>query len=313
MSVVFASPGLVVPGPISGSERFKGLTMSWTGWNGHEFPLTARRSGLILKKDGVEGLDTPPWEVYSQTSPGVHGSRARGWRAQPRPCFWPIMLYSDTSSTEWLTWDRAFWKTLQPLKYGTWTVEHPMTQERRYLRARFDGEPAAFPLNPFRKGWANYGIALVADEEPFWLGDPTIRRFTSEAPEEFFNDGAAPVFRISSGSSMARAKVTNTGDLEAWPTWTITGPTTSVRVGLNGLQIEVPFEIFEGQTVEIDTRPHQQIATRRTDTGTEEVTHLLGAAEFEAIPAGENINLDLEVVGTGEIVCSFAPRYLRAW
>ncbi|MFF0942686.1 hypothetical protein ACFYE2_00450 [Kocuria sp. CPCC 205300] len=309
MSVVFALPGAVPAPPPSPFPVFEGLEMTWTGWDGVEWPLYLPDSGVMLLADGVEGLDVPPWEVYDQTSPGVHGSRARGYRVQPRPVFWPILLYSDASSREWMIRDRAWWKTMQPLKYGTWTVTHPGTNEQRYLHCRFDGSPKPFAMDPMKAGWAEYGVELVADEEPFWLGDPVSRTFATEPPEDFFNDGAAPVFRISSGSSLSTAKVTNPGDEAAWPIWTITGPTTSVKVGLGGLQVEVPFEIFEGQTVSIDTRPHRQIAMR----GTEEVTHLLGAAEFVPVPAGRDVSLDLAVVGTGTVRCDITPRYLRAW
>lgn len=309
--VVYASPTAVEgPGLPAGTRAARGgLEQRWIGWDGSVWNISDLDHGILLGVDGVEGYGTPPHESYTQQSPGVHGSRLRGIRVEDRPVAWPISLFHDGSSHEWIERDRALWRTFRPGEYGTWEITQPGTNAVRRLRCRYVGEGGAFPLDPVFAGWADYLIELLADDEPFWTGDPVTRRFTPDPPADFFNDGAAPVFRISSGTSLSSAKVTNPGDVEAWPTWRIEGPTTSVRVGLNGLQVEVPFEILAGQTVTIDTRPHMQLAERDG----EDVTHLLGAVEFASVPPGADVTLDLQLVGTGAVTVEFVPRYLRAW
>lgn len=310
--VVYASPGAVEgPGlPISTREVRGGLRHRWHGWDGSVWNISDPEHGIILTNAGLEGYGPPPVEDYTQTAPGVHGSRLRGYRVEDRPVFWPIMLFHDGSSVDWMERDRALWNTFLPGRYGTWEITHPGTNTVRRLRCRYVGKGGAFPLDPVFAGWAEYGIELVADDQPFWTGDPVGRTFVTEPPADFFNDGAAPVFRISSGSSAATARVTNPGNVESWPTWRIEGPTTTVRAGVGGLRVEVPFELLAGQTLTIDTDPTRQTATRETG---EDVTHLLGDAEFAAIPPGADVQLDLEIIGTGSVRAEFVPRYMRAW
>lgn len=283
--------------------------MTWTGWDGSEWDLTNPDGGVFLTGKGVEGLGMPTHQEWVGESPAVHGQYYRGHRVEPRPAFWPIYLYSDVGSAEWLALDRAFWRSLQPGKHGTWTVATP-AGGRRSLSCRFvDDGRHAYESDPIVRGWAAYGVRLIADS-PFWTGEP-VRRIWSQrdAPEFFGGASKAPVFHITSGSQLSTAAITNEGDLEAWPVWTIKGPLTAVTVGVDGATVQWNTTLTADDILVIDTDPTVQCAWLNGV----DVTDQLGTADFAPIPAGDELPLSLTMAGTGSVEAAITPRFYKAW
>jgi hypothetical protein len=282
--------------------------MTWRGWDGSEWVLSKPSSGVFLTRKGVEGMGSPTHQEWVDESPAVHGQRYRGHRVQPRPVFWPVYLYSDAGSADWVQLDRAFWRSLQPGKHGVWTVATP-GGGRRSLSCRFvDDGRHAYEMDPTFRGWAAYGVSLIADN-PFWTGEPARRTWAQSNATDFYGGGTAPVFNISSGSQLSTAKMTNEGDLEAWPVWTIRGPLTSVTVGVDGATVQWNVELLQDDTLVIDTDPTIQSAWLNGD----DVTDQLGTADFAPIPAGLELPLSLTMAGTGSVEATITPRYYRAW
>jgi len=283
--------------------------MVWTGWDGSEWELTKPSSGVFLTGKGVEGLGMPEHLAWVGESPATHGQYYRGFVVEPRQVFWPVYLYSDAGSDDWLERDRAFWRSLQPGMHGTWSVTTPRGGKRS-LSCRFvDDGRHAFQMDPMFRGWASYGVSLIADS-PFWTGEP-VRRTWSQSDAVDFYGGAVkgPPFNISSGSQLSTAKLTNEGDLEAWPVWTIRGPLTSVTVGVDGRTVQWNETLTADDILVIDTDPTVQSA----GLNGVDVTAQLGSADFAPIPAGHERPLSLTMAGTGSVEASITPRYFRAW
>lgn len=286
------------------------LKVTWTGWDGTVWDLSHPfgESGVFLTKGGTRGLHMPPVQRYSDSSPGAQGSHWRGFRAEERDVFWPLYLYSEVGSEHWVAVDRAFWATMRPDKTGVWSVTTPGGGTRT-LRCRWVGGDDSSTHDPTHYGWAVYGVNLVA-EQPYWEGKPDRRTWKTANGVDFFNAAAAPPFRISPGSTLASARMRNPGDVEAYPVWTVTGPTTSVEVGVGGRIIEVPIELGEGETLTIDTRPTEQYAW---DQSGADRTSDLGAVDFAPIEPGASVELSLDMVGTGSVSAEITPLYYRAW
>jgi len=304
MTFVYAVPPVLPPAP---PEKWRGLVVKWTGWDGTEWDLTDYRSGVFLQNSGVEGLTMPAHTAWTAGSPAVHGQYYRGHVVEPRTVFWPVHIYGDTSE-EWLSRNAAFWRTMHPGKYGTWSVTTPGGSQRT-LSCRFvDDGGHSYGLDPSMAGWASYAVSLIADQ-PFWLGEPQRRTWAQSDPVDFFGGLAkGPPFRISSGSQLATATITNEGDVEAWPVWTIRGPATSVTVGVDGRTVQWSITLAEGDTLVIDTDPTVQCAWLNGV----DVTAQLGTASFAPIPAGEDRPLSLTMAGTGSVQAEITPRYYMA-
>lgn len=318
MAIVYAAPYV----PSAPPQLWRGLGMTWTGWDGSLWDLTTVEGGAVLMA-GVRGLSMPPVQHHLTTYASVHGARWRGNTIEPREVFWPIQIFSDAGSQAWIDRERAFWRTMRPRKTGIWTVTQPNGQ-KRYLECRFaDDSQQAFDLDPVAVGWNNYGINLVA-HQPFWSGDKVRYSWaTSGEPTPFFPATTGDGFHISPSNTLDDATVTNPGDMDVWPVWEIYGPAITAHVGIGGQLIEIPFAVDAGQVLIIDTAPTAQTVTLYNYTGsgaTKVLTNpqnkitALGPAEFYPVPAEDGaVSVDLIMDGTGHMAMEFTPYYLRAW
>lgn len=307
MTAVYAVPYAPPPGPIN---HWGGLIVTWTDWEGTVWDLSDWRSGAFLLADGVEGLNMPATTDWVSSSPAVHGQRYRGGVTNPRSVFWPVHVWSEDSASQWERVDRAFWRGLQPGKFGTWSVTTP-SGTKRSIRLRFvDDGQHQFSVDPFQRGWASYGVTLVADD-PFWNGEPERRAWADQEGQNFYGGPAlfGPPFFISSASQLSTATLTNKGDVDAWPTWTIRGPATSVQVGVGDRLVSWSGLLLEGDTLVIDTDPTVQTAWKNGV----DVTSALGSVDFTPIPAGSDRPLSLALSGTGSVEAAIVPRHYRAW
>lgn len=292
--------------PSVGAPR--GVRMSWTGWDGSVWDLSDPSASGVVVSPGVRGFGAPPSQRFTSTSPAVAGTRFRGSRTLEREVFWPLHVLAD-SATGWVDRDSAFWRTLRADAPGSWAVTSPAGVTRT-LRCRFVDVDEAWPVDPTVRGWAAYGVRLVADDDPFWSGAPLVRSFSPGSPVDFFDAGGSPPFHISAGNLLATATLDNPGDVEAYPIWRIDGPTTDVTLGVDGRTIEVPITVADGSSLTVDSRPQEQTAIRSDGT---DVTADLGAVDFAPVPPGAVVPLSLSMTGTGTVTSTIVPRYYRAW
>lgn len=305
-AIVLAVPYVPPPPPV---PPFTGFEHTWTGWDGSHWSLSDPDGGVVLVSGGVVGMNMPTFDHYSSESPALAGARHRGSRAQVREPEWPLLVYSDKGSEDWLERDRAFWRTMHPDRPGVWTVTNPRTGEHRSLMCRFyDDGSHAFDLDPAEAGWALYSLTLRADQ-PYWLGEwVSSPLWGTPVSTDFIPPGGAPPFNISSGMALASAELTNPGDVAAWPTWTITGPFSSITLSTAGGTVGIPGGVASGQTLTVHTDPRDQAAL----LGGVDVT---GTVDFDPrpIPAGESSPVEVEFAGSGSVQAAFMPRYFRAF
>lgn len=264
----------------------------------------------------------PPVIHYTTTYAPVAGARWRGHNVDSREVFWPIQIFCDTNSKDWVLRDRAFWKTLRPEKVGIWTVIQPSGEER-YLDCRFvDDGQQAFNIDPALMGWTNYGITLRADQ-PFWRGQIIRETWSAGTTSQFFGSTG---LRISPASTIANARMTNPGDADAYPVWEIIGPVSAGQVGIQGRNIGIPFTVEAGKILIIDTDPSEQSATLYSYTGDpddpenrvltsaqDKTMDLAVSPDFAPMPADQESQISLGMTGAGHINLVITPLYLRAW
>lgn len=303
MPLVLASPGAAPQVP---KEAFSPLMHEWVGCNGNAYDLNDWASGVMLDNRGVEGLHNPKITKFTSRSKSIPGKRLRGWRAEEREVFWPLHIWSDTSSEEWLARFTAFFDTIHPGKEGTWKVTSSRGTRSLRLSGVFD-ESHAYTLDPHLEGWGTYGVKLEA-VQPYWAGETvTTPWFTVGEQVRFIPETLAPSFHRSPMSTISGAKITNPGDVPAYPFWDIQGPWESLHAGVDGRVVNV-FPLAEGDVMRLDTDPRRITATLN---GTD-VTEELGFQRFAPVQPGANVALDVAAVGTGRVRASLTPLYFRA-
>lgn len=305
MAVVIGVPYMP---PAPPESPWTGMPMTWTGWDGSVWNLCNGAEGIVLQA-GVRGLGQAPYTEWLDKSPAVPGAQYLGEIADEREVFWPIKVWSDASSREWVERDRAFWRTLRRGRTGVWTVQHPDGAKRSLtLRVRSDGDPS-FDTIPSLRGWAKYGITLIADQ-PYWEGEQVTKPFGDGTPPRgFLPSATSRGYAVGSGSTLATAKVTNPGDVETPVVWEAHGPFTSVTVGVGDELVVAPIEALEGQTLVVDTDEKVQAAF----LDGVDVTERLTRADFGLLPPGTSVPLSLAMAGTGYITATYTPLYERAW
>lgn len=250
----------------------------------------------------------PPIQHHESESEARAGSRWRSARTLKREVFWPISVFKDTSSQEWIEYARAFWRTMHPEKPGVWTVTQPGGESRSLVCRYVDDSGHADEWAPGLFGWMNYGITLQA-ENPYWTG-PTITRSWAAggggAP--FFGDtGFGPPFYISPTSTIGTAAIDNPGDVSGWVTWRAEGPIDAgLTVGVGSALIGYPDALEEGDSLVINTR---DMSARLNGT---RVSQNLAPRNFAPIEPGESVSLSIETAGTGTVSAELAPSYFRA-
>ena len=310
------------PSALPTGPQFPGLeSMTWTDQGGTSWDMMGS-TGVLLMATGTRGLGMPPVDRFSTGLAGLAGSRNTGYRVKERDVFWPLFLRSSLGSQAWLDLDTAFWAGMRPDWVGTWSVTHPNGSVRSlHCRYGTDNDPS-FGTDPSLLGWALYGVNLVA-EDPFWVGRTIGREFSPGGNSAAFLSSAG--LWINRGDTTASASVTNLGDVDAWPIYTIFGPTTSVDIGVSGQLIQVHFVIPDGKAVIIDTDPLQRTALEATasrdatsnvliatPTGVD-LSSQLGQTPWAPIPTGTNVPLVISAVGTGVVRVEITTRYFRAW
>jgi hypothetical protein len=325
VGIAYAIP--YVP-PTPPAPPWRGIDLSWTGWDGSEWALTRPATGLFLRP-GVRGLHLPSFDRLSSSSPLVAGSRHRGTSTNDRDVFWPLYLYSDESSAGFLARDQAFWRSLDPDMEGTWTAAVP-NGGRRTLDLRLVTSDDDMSHDPIQRGWAKYGINLLADK-PYWLGERVTKSWAQGDMRNFYiteedrvtygyPDDA--ILYLSPGGSLGSATFTNDGDVPAYAVWTAVGPTTAVSFGVGGKDIIVPFDIPEGYAVQLDTEPvNGQVlwygewdpVAKTLLAPVDRTPELSPASAFVPIPRGQDRPLSIAMTGYGTVIAAVQNKYRRAW
>lgn len=106
-----------------------------------------------------------------------------------------------------------------------------------------------------------------------------------------------------------RRNVSVDGDVETWPTWTITGPMTQFEAGCNGAVLAFDAPIAAGETLTISTRPK-----RATVDGVNRLGDLrrgLGNRPFPFLPGVNDLAVNLVggVAGQTSVTARFTPRF----
>jgi hypothetical protein len=288
--------------------------VEWLGVDGSTWDL---RNGEVRLALSSTGWGLAELTTFVQSNGVRDGQRATGWRAEPRTLQWPMKKgYGTWSSRQFLEVDRAWWAACLPHKSGTVRVTGPDGLQRT-LRARVTADgPYTMEYDPSDVLVEDFSLALTADD-PWWKGPQTFTPYgVSAVATPFYGpSGYGPPFYISAGNSSGSQPISNPGDVDAWPVWTLTGPLSTFTITHpDGGQVAGAPNLLAGEQLVIDTRPGAKFATRTAADGTtSDYTPSLTSWDWRPIPAGTTQNIAVALTGTGGAVAAIEPRYFRAW
>jgi len=270
--------------------------------------LTLAAGWAILP--GVEGLDDPPRALIEVEPATWDGSLLTGARYQQREVFLPLN-YRAGSTAALRSTTRAL-AALLDVKRGPVTLEVAHNDGTRryidgYLSAPF-GAPLASREATL---WRQFGVTLRCPD-PFYYGDERTLSFQlGGTPPEFLSDEFMPV-QVAESQVLGDTVITNPGDADAYPVWTLTGPFDEATIEVGETLWTVPDGLAEDEVLVVDARRGQQTVTLDDVASW---TTLGPGAQLAALPPGDT-DLDVTITGATSatvLTVTWQERWLTAW
>lgn len=303
----------IPPAPPEPVEVRDAATARWIDPVGTEWPLSVPELGWFTL-DAVTGLGATPIAVSTDPAPRG-GTSVRHIQPQARTVIWPLHVYGATT-TEFLDryrqLARAFTRTRRG-GAGTLVISRADGSEREiaaYYQDGFGDNPGAYLAD-------DVALSLYCPDG-FWRArDPLTQLRAYATTGTHLN----PYPTISSGDVLGATVLSNPGDAEAYPEWTITGPASLITVSnvdtgegwtLNPNATGIAHgNLLAGETVTVTTEP----PAIRGPAGAVWTAALNwpGAVLWPLEPGETNVAFTVTGSGPGtSISLAFHPRYETA-
>lgn len=220
----------------------------------------------IYTLPGLAGRMSPSMAFVLQRIPLQPGQRYRDVRHGVAEIKVPVELYGATDIALRAS-VRSWVRRLDPVRGdGSLLCTAPAGDQRELICRYAEGLDQAVE-DEGDVGHRLRAILRFVCEQPYWQdASDTVQSWTLlSSLATFF-----PFFplRLSGSEVFADATVTNDGNVEAWPVWTIGGPGSSpiLRNLTTGDMLSLPVTLLAGESVAIDTRPGAKTVTKQDGT-----------------------------------------------
>lgn len=177
---------------------------------------------------GVTGLGLPPRTITADPNPRG-GTSPRHVQKGPRTVILPVLIEGADHST-FLGRFRGLAEAMDATDTAGpgWLVVYRPDGSRRLTPCYYE---AGFDHDPDLTATTDLVVLQMYCPSPWWQApDPiVIPRSGGSAAVSFLS----PFFRLTNTQIFGSTTATNPGGITAWPTWTITGPTTFVTATNN--------------------------------------------------------------------------------
>jgi phage-related protein len=256
------------------------------------------------------GRFMPPIEFVEEETADREGARIRRTKVMPREIAVPV-LFTGTTPSDLRQQMRAITRKMYPaLGDGRLVCTAPDGEVREVVCRYRDGLQGDETTNDSGQLTTMGLLVFRAAEDPFWRAQtPTEESFTSGTPPEFF-----PIFPLvlAASSLFGDITLTNDGDVEAWPVWTITGHGSGLALtyAATGERLSMSTVLGDGETIVIDTRPGVKTLTKNDGSNLWPDFDPTGSLfAFQPGPITVTVYL-VDSTEDSSVAVSFRPRYL---
>jgi len=222
------------------------------------YDLTAFADFSLLR--GMTGHGAPPYDLISEEVPGQPGTREQFVKTNSRIVEIPLLITASTRQAL-INYERALARDLDP-NLGNLTIEYTdPASVTRVLTAKkvsgFNGDTSAGAHGVVY----SKNILVFEASDPYWYA----KNVVSDTYLVGETAGWFPIFplTLTSTTVFSQPTVINSGDVAAWPVWTINGPGNTILLTnlTSGLLIDLPTTLLTGEFITIDTRPGAKTVT----------------------------------------------------
>jgi phage-related protein len=238
--------------------------LSWIDSKGNEHEISQKNNLVLLK--GLQGFYMPPVAITEEEVPFQSGSRHRQTQIKAREIDVPLKI-SGADPIEFEKTLRWLLRTFNPLKAdGKFKVTGFDNRQRelscRYVHGFEMDESQGMKGRTWQKA-----VGVFRAFDPFWYDSNTIVQTfkINESSGLFF-----PILplRLASSTVFADISIDNTGDVETWPEWIITGPGENIALHnlSTGEIIRLDVSLEAGETITIDAKPFHKTISKNDGT-----------------------------------------------
>jgi hypothetical protein len=289
-------------------------TVTWTSPGGGTVLTMSDFGGNdwgITVLPGAVGFGMPEFNFYETSSPSFDGSIVRGVRASAREVSLPILLWG-ANRAQCLENFRGLIAAMNPRNgAGTLTVTSPDGSSSRSIAAYYSGGLQGKDDDVENGLTYMTAVIVLHCPSPFWLGDPSVTRLQVAYAGTFFP--LLPV-QLVANQLLGAVTLTNDGDAEAFPIYTVTGPVTNPAWtnSTNGTFLTLSSTLIAGDVVVVDTREGIKTVTKGA---TNLYGSLASGSSLAPLQPGDNV-MSFTVSGATtatSVVISYQKRYLTAY
>lgn len=260
----------------------------------------------------VKGRFAPPARRQEDGVPEQPGSRLRTVLHDTREFVIPVLVHGATDIALRVSL-RALALAMDPVRGdGRLRVTGPAGDQREITCRVTAGLDLDERLGDTATPTDQIATIVFRAVDPYWYAtsDTVVDYTFAGTVATFF-----PIFpiRLSSSEVFADATVSNTGDVDSWPVWVVTGPgsTINLRNLTTGLTITLSTTaLAAGEYLTIDTRPGAKTVTRQD--GSSLFSDLSTSTALWSLAQGSNaVRIEMGGANSASTVrLSYRPRYL---
>lgn len=276
------------------------ITLTWTDAQGVVTPLT-QANGIVVMR-GALGLGAPSPQNSLESYVAFDGSALVSRRRDVKPVTLPLYVRHATRAQTLIGQLASMFQGPGELQYSDGT------NTRKLRKVIYDAGLAGDLSGAASKTWRRVAISLLA-LDPWWYDTATSALLPASVSPTSFDaaisfDAASP---FDGGNS---ATTVVTGDTEAYPVITITGPVTTLAVTCGGVAWALTAALPAGSVLVVDTRPGSR--GPRLNGGSVDWSLLTAASRLWTLPKGTTSVIVGATGATGATTISMAwePRFL---
>lgn len=261
---------------------------------------------------GAVGLGMPPVALVQDEAAGQVGSILRAVRVLARDVSVPLFV-EQTSESDLRDLLRELALQLDPTR-GDCTLRAVAGDgsSTRDLTVRYTGGLEGDRVTGQRGLTWQKAVLGFRAPDPYWYDSVTTSTtFTVAASPATMLSATFLPLTLSSDTVLGTQVVSNAGDVEAWPIWTIHGPGSNLVLTntTSGKTLTLNVTLTNAQSVVIDTRPGKKTVKR--NDGTNLYGSLGAGSALWSLPRGNN-TLTIQLTdATAESYVTLA--YKRRW
>lgn len=303
---VLGAPVVNAPS-VTGDER---TFVEYVAADGTIVPLTDMANGWIVMP-GPIGLGDLPYSLIVDNPPARDGGILRGVRANVRDLVWPMFVIG-TDRADILRRVRSLAADMDPRDGpGELRVLQPDGTGRRISALYVSGMEGDEGQAVAGLHWQKFAITFRA-LDPAWLDMTDQQRvWTIGSANNFF-----PILplHLALADVLGAVTITNPGDEQSYPVWTVTGPGTGFTLTnqTTGRSVRFKTALSSGESITLDTRPSK--LTVVDQAGANRWPDLAPNPDLWALRRGVNfVDLDLSGASSASsVTLTFTPRYKTA-